>query len=389
MGNGQISFTGMERVIFGQSACQAIADEAVRRNAARVFLLTSATLARETDEIGRIRDALGSRYSGACHHMPAHSPRDAVIDCANAARERGIDLLVTIGGGSVTDGGKAVTICLEHDIVDIDGFEPFRTVVDASGQRNRPDFAAPSVRQIAVPTTLSGGEFNARAGVTDPRLKLKQSYMHPGIIPVSVILDGTITRHTPQWLFLSTGIRAVDHAVETYLSLDANDYFDGAALHALRLLADGLPRVKRDPTDSGARLKCLMGAWLSMTGVVSGCRLGASHAIGHILGGTAGVPHGYTSCIMLPYVLAWNEPANRDRQADLAAALGESDRSATSLIDGLIRELELPRHLRDVGVRENQLPQLAENCMLDDWTFSNPRSIRSPAQVMEILESAL
>ncbi len=389
MGQATISFTAMDRVIIGKPAAEAVAEEADRQGANHVFVIASGTLDRETDQIDQVARALGARYCGRFAVMPAHSPRDAVVSCANAARDVGADLLVTYGGGSVTDGSKAVAICLEHDVTDMDGLEPFRTFVDVNGKRHFPNYTAPAIRQVTVPTTLSGGEFNARAGITDPRLKLKQSFMNPGIVPVSVILDGAATRHTPDWLFLSTGIRAVDHAVETYLSLDANDYWDGAALHALRLLGEGLPRVKADPADMEARQKCLIGAWLSMTGIVSGCRLGASHAIGHILGGTAGVPHGYTSCIMLPYVLSWNEPANGERQTDLAAALGKPDTPAAEILDTLISGLGMPRHLDVVGVRDDQLPQLAENCMLDDWTFSNPREIRSPDQVIEILTAAL
>ena len=208
-------------------------------------------------------------------------------------------------------------------------------------------------------------------------------------MPVSVILDGEVTRHTPEWLFLSTGIRAVDHAVETYLSLDSNDYWDGAALHALRLLSEGLTRVKSNPDDFEARQKCLMGAWLSMTGIVSGCRLGASHAIGHILGGTAGVPHGHTSCVMLPSVLEWNETINSERQANLSEALGKPNIPASEILHNLIDGLGMPRNLTTVGVKRVQFQQLAENCMLDDWTFSNPRKINTPEQVIEILELAI
>ena len=97
---------------------------------------------------------------------------------------------------------------------------------------------------------------------------------------------------------------------------------------------------------------------------------------------------GYTSCVMLPYVLAWNESVNRDRQLELVAALGKSDSSASEAFHNLILDLGMPRHLREIGVMEDQFPQLAENCMLDDWTFSNPRKIRGSKQVMEILESA-
>ncbi|MEZ5853878.1 MAG: iron-containing alcohol dehydrogenase [Hyphomicrobiaceae bacterium] len=89
-----------------------------------------------------------------------------------------------------------------------------------------------------------------------------------------------MTVHTPEWLWLASGVRAVDHAVETYLSLDANDYTDGTSLQALRSLGVGLRGVKADAGNLEARLKCMMGCWLSMVGIVSGTRLGGGHAIG-------------------------------------------------------------------------------------------------------------
>ena len=243
------------------------------------------------------------------------------------------------------------------------------------------------MRQICVPTTLSGGEFNARAGVTEPRLRLKQAYIHPGIIPLAVIFDPAITVHTPEWLWLSTGIRAVDHAVETYCSIDGNAYTDSTALQALRLLGRGLAAVKRDPADVAARLDCQIGAWISMIGIVSGTRMGASHAIGHVLGGSAGVPHGYTSCVMLPAVLAFNAAVNADRQAEISAALGAAGQPASEVLDRFIAGLGLPRRLRDVGVKHDDLQRIATNCMLDDWTFSNPRPIHGAQEIVPILES--
>jgi maleylacetate reductase len=388
MQQGEVAFTRMEKVIFGQSAAEAVQAEAQRIGAERVFLLVSGTLNRETNEVEKLRQSLGNKYCGTHDNMPAHTPREAVIACANAMREAKGDLLVSLGGGSTTDGGKAVTICLKHGISDINGMEAYRTVVDETGKRHFPAYDAPDVRQIVVPTTLSAGEFNARAGVTNSALRLKQGFVHPGIIPISVILDPAVTMPTPEWLFLSTGVRAMDHAVETYLSLDANAYYDGACLQALRLLSEGLPRVKADPSDLDARLKCMMGAWMSMTGIIAGARLGASHAIGHILGGSAGVPHGHTSCIMLPYVLEWNATVNGERQKDVATAMGQAGTPASEVLDSFIRDLGMPRSIHETGVEESDLPRLAENCMLDDWTFSNPRAIKTPGEVMEILRLA-
>ncbi len=177
--------------------------------------------------------------------------------------------------------------------------------------------------------------------------------------------------------------------VETYCSIDGNAYTDSTALQALRLLGRGLPAVKRDPADLAARLDCQIGAWISMTGIVTGTRMGASHAIGHVLGGSAGVPHGYTSCVMLPAVLAFNAEVNGDRQAEISAALGASaaglPRCSTSFIAGL----GLPRRLRDVGVKRDDLQRIATNCMLDDWTFSNPRPINGAQEIVPILESCV
>ena len=388
MDRGEVSFTKMEKVIFGQEAAASVKKEVLRLGAKRVFLLVSKTLNNKTQEVENLRNALGNFYCGTHDYMPAHSPRDAVITCANKMRQKRADLLVSFGGGSTTDGGKAVTICLEHNISEPDGLEPYRTVVNALGKRYYPNYTAPTIRQVAIPTTLSGGEFNPRAGITDTNLRLKQSYIHPGIIPISVILDPAVTISTPEWLFLSTGIRAIDHAIETYLSIDANSYTDGASLQALRLLSEGLPRVKAFPFDLDARLKCLMGAWMSMTGVITGARLGASHAIGHILGGSANVPHGQTSCIMLPHVMKWNAPVNGERQKEVAKAMGRAGTPAYQVLDKLIADLGMPRRIRDVGVVEQDLMRLAQNCMLDDWTFSNPRGIQTPDQILEILKMA-
>lgn len=387
MQSGTMAFTAMNRVIFGKPAAESIVAEADRLQARRVFVLTGRTLNTQTEEVDKIRRALGQRFAGVHDDMPAHTPRESVVACANAARDAGADMLVNFGGGSVIDGGKAVAICLEHGISTVDGLEPLRSVVE-NGQRRIPDFRSPAIRQIAVPTTLSAGEHNARAGVTDTRVKLKQSFINRGIVPETVILDPAVTVHTPEWLWLSSGVRALDHAVETYLSIDANDYTDGTALQALRTLGAGLPAVKANGGDLAARLRCMMGAWLSMVGIVSGTRLGASHAIGHILGGSAGVPHGHTSCVMLPYVLDYNAPVNGARQRDVSAALGRPDVPAALVLDRLIRALGMPRTLRDVKVAEADLPRLADNCLLDDWTFSNPRPISRADEVMAILKAA-
>jgi alcohol dehydrogenase class IV len=246
----------------------------------------------------------------------------------------------------------------------------------------------PSVRQVAVPTTLSAGEFSAIAGVTDERHKVKELFRHPGIIPRAVVLDPAVTVHTPEWLFLSTGIRAVDHCVEGICSNEAHPFADAQALRGLALLARGLPRVKADPSDLQARLDCQMGAWLSMGPLASGVPMGASHGIGYVLGAVFDIPHGHTSCIMLPAVMRWNKSANAERQALVSAAMDHPGEDAADVLDAFIARLGMPRSLAAVKVGADAFDRMAEQAMGTPWVPRNPRRIDGPAQVREILELA-
>jgi maleylacetate reductase len=383
-----LQFQPIERIIYGKPAAEALKTETQRLDATRVFLMVSGTMNRTTDEVAEVRAALGNRYAGICDHMPPHTPRDAVIDAANKARDAKADLIVTFGGGSWTDAGKAVQLCLRHNIRDVDALEPYRARTGPDGKLTIPQFDAPIVRQIAIPTTLSGGEFNSQAGVTDARIKVKQSFRHPLFVPRVIILDPAPTVHTPLWVFLSTGIRAFDHATESLCSSVANPIWEAGCQQAIRLLRRSLPRVKQDPADLEARLECQLAVWLSLAGRQHGVEMGASHAIGHILGGTCDVPHGYTSCVMLPHVLRWNRPVNAARQRLVSEAMGAPDRDAGDLVAAFIAELGLPGRLSEVGVSREQFGVIAKNTMHDPWTYSNPRKITSPEQIAEILEAA-
>ena len=386
--SGRIVFGHMDEVVFGQPAADAVAAQAQRLEASRAFLMVSGTLNRETDEIPRIRQALGERCAGVFDRMPAHTPRSAVIAAAEMAREAGADLIVTIGGGSITDGAKAVQMCLANDIRTADAIDALRAVKGADGTLGPPPMKPPRIRQVSVPTTLSGGEFSAIAGVTNERTKVKEMLRHPRIMPSAVVLDPALTVHTPEWPFLSTGIRAVDHCVEGICSNEANPYGDAQALKGLSLLAGGLPRVKANPQDLAARLDCQMGTWLSMGPLASGVPMGASHGIGYILGALFGVPHGHTSCLMLPAVMRWNKQANAERQAQVAAAMGEPGRDAGDALDRLIRGLGMPRSLAEVKIGPEHFQRIAEGAMATPWVPRNPRRIDGPAQVREILELA-
>jgi alcohol dehydrogenase class IV len=388
MSGGVMTWTAIERVHMGTPAAEALAAEAERAGARRVFLLAGGHLRRETGEIEKIERALGPRHAATWSGIAAHAPRGDVLAATLAAREAGADLIVTIGGGSVTDAGKIVALLLRTDVTTTAGFEPFRIRVDAAGAVIEPGFDPPAARVICIPTTLSGGEFNPLSGSTDEATRHKQGYTHPMMAPVAVILDPALTVHTPPWLWLSTGVRSVDHAVETLASKQSNAFCDGTADSALRLLADGLPRSAADPGDLEGRLSCQIGAWQSMIPVVGGVPMGASHAIGHVLGGTCDVPHGYTSCVMSPYVLAWNAEDDDSRQARISACLGRPGVAASEALDAFITGLGMPRRLSAVGVREDQLELVAKMTMHDIWGRTNPRRISGPDDVMQILRRA-
>ena len=376
---GQVVFSRMEEVVWGKPAAETLAALAQKRGAERIFLMVSGTLNRTTDEIDKLRRALGNKCVGTFDRMPAHTPRSAVIAATDQAREARADLIVTLGGGSITDGAKAVQLCLANDI---------RTPEAMDAVRAPNPVRPPTVAQISVPTTLSAGEFSHISGVTDERTKVKELFRHADIVPRAVVLDPAVTRHTPQWLWLSTGIRAVDHCVEGICSNEATPYGDASALHGLSLLARGLPKVKADPDDLAARLDCQLGSWLSMAPLVAGVPMGASHGIGYVLGAVFDIPHGHTSCIMLPSVMRWNQSANGPRQAMVAAAMGQAGQDAGDVLDAFIRGLDMPRSLHEVKVGREHFDRIAKQAMGTPWVPRNPRPIPGPEQVKEILELA-
>ncbi|HVD85048.1 MAG TPA: iron-containing alcohol dehydrogenase, partial [Bradyrhizobium sp.] len=345
MHKGRVVFGAMDEVVFGHPAAEAVVAQMDRLGAARAFLMVSGTLNRQTGEIEKIRKALGSRCAATFDAMPPHTPREAVIAAAEQAQAAGADLIVTVGGGSITDGAKAVQLCLANNVRTVEDIERIRVHKGVA-----PPMNAPTVRQISVPTTIAGGEFSAIAGVTNARTKVKEMLRHELVMPRAAILDPAITVHTPEWLFLSTGIRAVDHCVEGICSREAHPYADAQAVRGLSMLAHGLPRVKANPGDLDARMDCQIGTWLSMAPLSAGVPMGASHGIGYVLGAVFDVPHGYTSCVMLPSVMRWNKQDNAERQALVSEAMGQPGKDAADVLDGFIRGLGLPRSLQDVRV---------------------------------------
>jgi alcohol dehydrogenase class IV len=384
---GRYDFISQDRVIFGEPAVKAVLDESTSRRSDRIFIVSGKSLNRKTDLIRRIASGIGDRFCGVFDECIAHTPRSSVIAAAVAIKRAEPDLIVSVGGGTVIDTAKMALLCLAEGITSASQLDDYKIVVRNDGTRFIPDVKDPPLCQIAVPTTLSAAEYSILAGCTDTERKVKDTYSGDKIGPQSIILDPAATIHTPDWLWLSTGIRAVDHAVETICSRSHQDLTDATSLYGLRMLYENLPHTKNHPEDLAARLNCQLGSWLAAFGI-GRAEWGASHGIGHQLGGAADVPHGYTSAVMLHNVLRHNYPVNSDRQKLISEALGHPESFAADLIRDLVTALGLPTRLRDAGVQRDQFDTIACGSMQDMMVRSNPRSIQSKDDVLVLLEQA-
>jgi maleylacetate reductase len=242
---------------------------------------------------------------------------------------------------------------------------------------------------IAIPTTLSAAEFSPHAGITDPARKVKEGFQHPLAVPKAVILDPEATRETPLELLLSTGMRAVDHAVEGWCASGAAPLAEATCARAMPMLAAALPAIKRDPASMPARLDAQLGMWLSRFVTMAGIPYGASHGLGYLLGAYKGVPHGITSCLTLHAALAWNEPVNAERQRAVAAAFGRPGGSASGAVRAFVESLALPTRLGEVGIGRDELAAIAGTWDGRGPLAANPRPVRGTPDVIELLSLAL
>ncbi|KAK9591108.1 hypothetical protein V6Z92_004184 [Aspergillus fumigatus] len=337
--------------------------------------------------------------------MQSHTLWSEVLEIVHNARRVEADLLLTLGAGSLTDGAKVVALALANNVQTASDLATL-----ATGPDQRVDVHAPTIPIISIPTSLSTGEYSDFAGATDDTTRRKHSFQAPTRGPQLVILDPDLATTTPPSIWLSTGIRAVDHCVETLCATTGkSETTDAHAMHALELLVPGLLRCRHDPAghDRDARLQCQRGAVNAMATLTGGSsvELGASHGIGHQLG-PLGVGHGETSCILLPAVCKFNarHGANREQQervrdflvrnAEVARVLRDRGVDASladlgDVLDAVIRELGMPRSLKEVGVGRDALDELAANSLHDRWCKTNPVPLTEKKQVLEILEMAV
>jgi alcohol dehydrogenase class IV len=320
--SGTHTFLPTERVHFGVGSLEKLEEEARAKD--RAFVITGRSLHEKTDLVRRVETILGEKRAGTYVGMSEHTPGSAVERAAGEAR--GSDLLVSVGGGSVIDGTKAVAREVGYPA------------------------------HVAVPTTLSGAEWAHRVGVTDEAAGRKGGFADPRAVPPVVILDPETTLFTPEKLWLSTGIRALDHAVEGFLFGGEHPVTDVTGLEGARRLMEYLPRSRDEPEDVAVRLELQIAAWLAYFGPFN-TPMGLSHALGRRIGASYGVPHGYTSCITLaPSLKVARHRVQEHRWRKLEESLGGDPAGHVS---ALVRGLELPSRLREVGVPEEDLDEIA------------------------------
>ena len=386
---GEYHFTRLETVIFGAGKLESLGPVLSKRGAQRALIVTGKTLGH-SKLLDLVIAAAGTAFAGVFSGAAQHVPSRTVTELVEEARRVKADTLVSFGGGSPIDtvknaawqlmGGRAGSRIIEFG----------KTTSDQADGRE--------ILHVAIPTTLSAGEFTPAGGVTDESSRVKGGVADPRLQAKVVILDPSLTVETPAWLWASTGMRALDHAVEGSYSTRHQIVTDALATRAIALLtAHLLPSLQTQGEDElEHRTKCQIAAWLSIFGM-SNTRGGISHALGHQIGPMWNVPHGVTSCITLPHVMRFMAGVAADRFGPIADGFGlhfdarNPGSSAMECADRtakFIGKFEVPTRLRDVGVPREEISRIA-GTVLEEVKRANTVGVEVTLdQLVKILEAA-
>ena len=383
------------RVIFGQGKAATLGAEVAGLGGKRALVLSGRTVAEQTDTVQQVHAALGDSAVGVYSGLTQRAPLSTAVEAANLAVSLEADTLVGVGGSTISDAARMIAVLMAEGITTVD---ELRSQGHDQDMLLRPNLdGKPLPLQVSIPTTLSAGEFNMGGGnVLDEGAGHKIRVGHPNLYADLIVLDPNMTAGTPDWLWLSTGVKALDHCIERLYCRGNQPAIDAPILSAAEMLFDALPRSRQAEGDSEARLQCLVAAWMSMMGAPN-FAVGLSHAIGHIVGVKYAVGHGYTSCVSQPYVMEYNRPASAAKQALLARAAGHntsgmSDDAAAELaartVDEFILGLGMPHRLRELEIPEDDLPEIADLVLTDRGCRTNAIPVTEREQVMEVLRRA-
>jgi alcohol dehydrogenase class IV len=343
--SGEYSYLPIERVHFGTGSISRLAEELDRIKSHHPFIITGQTIAEKTRLVDAVEKASGRKLVGVFSGIKQHAPISEIKKAIGEAQRTRADSLISLGGGSPIDSTKVVVKELSEN------------------------FTKPIIPHLAFPTTLSAAEFSYSAGMTDDTTRRKTGVRDPRLVPRFIFLDPKITTDTPPWLWACTGIRSLDHAVESIYSPRHQPYVDTLALESIRLLFQNLKRSTNNPAELAPRLACQTAAWMSFAGVQS-VGTGLSHAIGRVIGATWNIPHGITSCLTLAEVMRHQARKYPDRVALIAQAEGHDPKSlskdkleefAADRVEELVKELGLSKRLSDYGIKRDALPLIARD----------------------------
>jgi alcohol dehydrogenase class IV len=373
-------YASTTRVIAGRDLLGSTGFEFQKEGARRVFVVTDTTI-RSTGLVERIEAGLrdgGLEPVGVFDEVPQDSSTEVVDRCAAAAAEAGADSFLALGGGSVMDTAKVADAVFTHggESREQEGFFLMPREEEGMG---RPLDIAPLA---CIPTTAgTGSEVSMAAVIKDPERRVKLEIADFPLFPRLAILDPVATATLPPRVAAATGLDAMTHAIEGYVSTEWSPHQDARSLHALRMIRDNLERAVSDPKGDEARGNMLIAANIAIT-----IWLGAVHAMSHPAGALFGVPHGVANAIHLPHVIRFNAeggPDIADRYRDLAELFGlESGGPDAEVGDAfavhvreLVERLGLPTRLSEAGVPEAGIPELVEGAIGDGASLLNPREV--------------
>ena len=381
----EFRYTGYaQEVIFGTGSLSRLGEAIERFGWQRLLLCSSASL-RQDGTIATIERALGKRLVAVFDRTQSHVPQSQVAEAVEVAEQGEVDAIIGLGGGSSLGIAKAVSFALE---------ERRR---NRSARLSSP-VIQPLVPVVAIPTTYAGSEMTPLNGVTRQvdGVARKLTISDVRIVPKLVIYDPRLTLSLPPSLTASTGINALAHCMEALYSITRNPLSTAAAVSGVRAIMRARPRCYAAPGDLEARTEMLTGAFLAGSALAH-VTMALHHGLCHVLGGTAGVPHGVANSIILPHAISFNLDAIAPLLAPAAEAMGialagrsdeDAVKEAAQRISDLVESMHLPQRLRDAGVREADLPHLAQLAFESRTVQSNPKPITDAAQVEEILRAA-
>jgi len=377
-------FQVRSRIIAGPGLASGFGNELGRLGGSRAFIITDKVVGRMgfLDKVRESVAAGGLEWAGVFDDVPPNSEFGVVRRGVEAFREAKGDLLIAVGGGSVIDTAKGINVVatLGGDYADYQGF-------GLINQQLGP--------LVAVPTTAgTGSEATAYAVIRDDATQTKQTMVSNYLASDLAVLDPELTLSLPPALTASTGMDALTHAVEAYLSTNWRPISDALALHACRTIVEWLPRAVDNGSDLQARYWMLV-ASCEAGMAFSSAMVGVVHAMAHTLGGLFDVPHGLGNAILLAHGMEYNLPTAEARLAELAPAFGLAPtgdkaadaRAAIDFVRRLVPRLGLPTRLRDAGVPADGLERAAEMTVLDAAIYTNPREA-VPEEILEVLKAA-